>query len=242
MTRTLVACAAILLTVVSLGAHQAALPTIDQVLDKYVTAAGGRAALEKVTSITAKGNISIEGPNIPGTIQLFQKPDRSLQVVDLTGIGVTREGYDGAIGWTEDPQSGVQLKTGAELADAKRGAVLARELKMKELYAKLAVSGRADVDGKPAIVVDATPADGTPARLYFDEATGHYVRQVSTRNTPAGPLQVETTYSDWRDIDGVKRPFVIRQRTEMFTAILTFTEIKQNVPVDDAMFKKPGLQ
>lgn len=242
MIRSAITLAAILLAFGSLGAQTPALPTIDQVLDKYVESVGGRAALEKVTSLSGRGTILIEGPNITGTIELFQKPDKSLQVVDLAGIGLTREGFDGTVGWTEDPQNGIQLKSGVELADAKRGAVMPRELKMKQLYPKLTVTGREPVDGRPAIVVDAVPAEGTPARFYFDEASGAFVRQVGNRMTPQGPIEVDTIYGDLRAVDGVKRPFLIRQRTPIFIAVLTFTEIKQNVPVDDAMFKKPGGQ
>lgn len=241
MTRFTIGLAAILLTVTSLGA-QTALPTIDQILDKQIEGVGGRAALEKLQTITGKGNISIEQFQLTGTIQLFQKPDKSLQIVELNGVGTTREGFDGAVGWVDQPQQGIVEKSGLELAEARRGAIMPRELKMKQLYPKMVVSGRGDVEGKPAFIVDATPVEGPPVKLYFDVASGLLVRQIATRATPQGPIEVDTVFSDYRDVTGLKRPFAITQTTAQFTARLTFTEIKQNVPVDDAMFKKPGLQ
>jgi len=242
MARITLGLAAILLTVIPLGAQTAALPTIDQILDKQIEAVGGRAALEKLQTITGKGTLVVEQANLTGTIQLFQKPDKSLQIVELTGVGTTREGFDGTVGWVDQPPQGVVEKTGVELAEARRGAIMPRELKMKQLYPKMTVTGRGDVGGAPAYIVDATPVEGPAVKLYFDVATGLLVRQIAMRSTGQGPIEVDTVFSDYRDVSGLKRPFSMTQTTSQFTARLTFTEIKQNVPVDDAIFKKPGGQ
>lgn len=221
-------------------AQTAALPTIDQILEKYVTGAGGRAAIEKVTSISAKGTIEIPDVNISGTVELIQKaPDKALTVVDLAGVGTQREGFDGTTGWSDDPANGFRQKDGVELAEAKRAATFGRELKMKALYPKMAVKSTEKVDGKDAYLVDATPEVGTPVKLYFDAATGLLVRQVAMRQMPQGPLEVEVTFGDFRVVDGVKRPFMIRQATSAFTATIQLTEVKQNLPIDDAIFKAP---
>lgn len=222
------------------GAQAPALPTVDQVLDKYVAAVGGRAALEKVTSVTARGTLEIADLQISGTIELFQKADRSLQVVNLTGVGLQREGFDGAVAWAEDPQNGVREKSGAELAEARRGAMFPRELKMKQQYPTMAVTGRERVGARDAVVILATPADGAPARLYFDAESGLMVRQVITRQSPGGPVQIEVTFDDYRVVDGVKRAHTIRQVTPQFAIVAQLSDVKQNVPIEDAVFRKPG--
>ena len=113
------------------AAQTAALPTIDQVLDKYIAGSGGRAALEKVTSFHAQGTIQVTDAGISGTIELLQKaPDKASTTVELGGIGRQRDVFDGTIGWSEDSQNGVREKSGVELADARRGATFGRELKM----------------------------------------------------------------------------------------------------------------
>lgn len=219
---------------------QAALPTVDQILDKSIEAAGGRAAIEKITSITARGTISVPDAGVDGTIQLFQKaPDKALTVVDIGGAQ-QREGFDGTVGWSEDPQNGLRVKNGVELAEAKRGAVFGRELKMKTIFPTMTVKGRETVGTREAYVVEATPGEGTPIRMFFDVESGLPIRQIVTRQTPAGPLEVDVTFDDYRIIDGVKRPFTIRQVTSMFTAVVQLSEVKHNVAIDDAMFKKPG--
>ena len=222
------------------GAQAPALPTLDQVLDNYVAAVGGRAALEKITSLTARGTIEIVGLGLTGTIQLTQKaPDKSMSTVELAGVSQTREGFDGTVGWEESPQTGIRTKAGVELSEARRGAVFPRELKLATIYAKLIVKSREPVGGRDAILVEAVPAEGVPTRMYFDAESGLLIRQVVTRESPQGPIEVDVTFSDFRAIDGVKRPFSARQSTANFVAAIQFTEIKHNVPVDDAVFKKP---
>jgi outer membrane lipoprotein-sorting protein len=232
------------IAIAAAGAHARAqtapLPTIDQILDKYIAGAGGRAAIEKITSISGKGTIDIPDANISGTVELIQKaPDKALTIVDLPGVGQQREGYDGTVGWSDDPQNGLRQKSGVELAEAKRGATFGRELKMKQLYPTMVVKGREKVDESDAYLVEATPSEGSPVKLYFDATSGLLVRQIAQRQMPQGPLEVEVTFSDFRPVEGVKRPFTIRQATSLFTATIHLTEVKHNAPIDDAIFKAP---
>jgi zinc protease len=224
-----------------LAAQTPALPTVDQVLEKYVAAIGGRVALEKITSVHLQGTLEIPDFQINGTVEIMQKaPNKVVQIVTLANMGVQREGFDGTIAWAEDPQTGIREKAGAELADAKRGALFPRELKLNQQYPTMTVTGRERVGERDAIVIQATPAEGAPAKLYFDATTSLLLRQSGTRNTPEGPIAVEVTLEDYRDINGIKRPHVIRQTTPQFAATIRLTSFKDNETFDDAIFKKPA--
>ena len=159
MKRMLVSVAVVFFECLATGAAQPGmqtptLPTVDQVIEKYVTAVGGRAALEKLTSVRTQGTIEISDFQITGTIEIVQKaPDKMLQTANLSGIGLQREGFDGTIGWSEEPQSGLRQKAGAELADAKRGALFPRELKLKQQYPTMTVTGRERVGERDTIVI-----------------------------------------------------------------------------------------
>jgi hypothetical protein len=67
------------------------------------------------------------------------------------------------------------------------------------------------------------------------------VRQSMTRETPQGPMDVDDYLEDVREVEGIKQPFVVRQVTQQFTIVFRLSEIKYNVPLDDAMFKRPGM-
>src|SRR5262245_46930710 len=86
------------------GQSQAALPTGDQVLEKWVAAIGGRAAIEKNTSRVSKGTIESPGAPVTGTIEVSEKaPDKALSSMELQvagrSLGVTREAFDGVVAW-----------------------------------------------------------------------------------------------------------------------------------------------
>ena len=54
------------------------------------------------------------------------------------------------------------------------------------------------------------------------------------------PTEMESNYSDFRDIDGVEQPFKIVISTNGEVAQdITFSEIEINPEVDDAAFAKP---
>ena len=50
---------------------------------------------------------------------------------------------------------------------------------------------------------------------------------------------METNYSDYRDVDGVKLPFVINWRGPGSNETVTINDIKNNVSVDDSKFEMP---
>jgi hypothetical protein len=123
---TLLIAAAIGLTAVRLSAQaQSALPTADQVLEKYITAVGGREAMEKVTSRVSTGTVEIPEMGAAGTITISEKaPNKSLAVFEIAGMGQVRQGSDGTAAWEDSPVSGVRDKSGTELADTLRGSIL----------------------------------------------------------------------------------------------------------------------
>jgi hypothetical protein len=49
-----------------------ATPTVDQVLDKYVDALGGRAAWKKITSRQSTGTIEVPALNLYGIFQVVE--------------------------------------------------------------------------------------------------------------------------------------------------------------------------
>jgi hypothetical protein len=226
---------------VLVAAQTPALPTVDQVLDKYLAAMGGQAAFDKITSRTAKATIEIPDMGITGSMTMTEKaPNKSLVVVEIAQMTV-REGTDGVVAWDENPQTGLREKTGLELAEYKRGSIFNVETKLKTAYPKMTVTGRDTVNGRSAIVIDAIPEQGAAVKIFFDSETGLILKQSGTRETPEGAIAFESFYDDYRTVDGIKQPHTLRQTTSRFTSVIRVTEMKHNVPVDDALFRKPGL-
>jgi hypothetical protein len=51
--------------------------------------------------------------------------------------------------------------------------------------------------------------NGPPEKLFFDVQTGLLVRRYVESDTPLGKLPLQTDYEDYRNVQGVKQPFII---------------------------------
>jgi hypothetical protein len=51
---------------------------------------------------------------------------------------------------------------------------------------------------------------------------------------------MRSTFEDFKEVDGVKLPFSVRQTTPDFDYVIRYSDIKYNVPIDDSKFEKPG--
>ncbi len=215
------------------------LPTVDQILDKFIESSGGKAALEKVTSRYVKGTFDIPSMGASGTVEIYAKaPNKSLTVIDVPGFGTIQQGYDGTVAWEDSPMTGARDLSGVELAARKRDADFYRELHLKELFSQVAVKGKEKVGEREAYVIEATPAEGKPEKMFFDVENGLLVRADAERESPQGTALVETYLEDYRDVDGVKMPFTMRQVNPMFSMTIKFTDVKSNVDIDNSKFSK----
>ena len=221
---------------------QAALPSVDQILDKYVQALGGKAALEKLTSEVAKGTFEMDQMPGPAAEEIYGKaPNKQCMVTDSPGFGQFRRGFNGAAGWEHNPQTGLRDITGPELAAMKRDADFYWAIKLKELYPKMTVKEKESVNGHDAYVIEATPPDGAAETMYFDADSGLLVRTEREGEGPNGKVTIDTTFSDYREVDGVRLPFVMHISLGDFAFVIKLSEVKHNVPIDDAKFDKPAL-
>jgi zinc protease len=223
--------------------EQGAAPDVDAILDRYVKALGGKEALENVTSQVGTGTFEAPEAGLSGPTEQYSKaPNRFFQKLTITGLGVVQQGYDGKVGWSQDPVTGLRELQGAELAQTLRLSDIHRDIKLKQLYQTLRAAGKEKVGDSDAYVIEAVPPAAKPEKLYFDVSTGLLVRQDVVTISPQGEVPAQTYFEDYRDVGGVKIPFTVRQVAGSITFITKLTEVKVNVPVDDSKFAKPAAQ
>src|SRR5262249_38259633 len=110
----------------------------------------------------------------------------------------------------------------------------------KKQFSKMAVIGKEKVGSSDAYVIEGTLADGNPEKLYFDASTGLLVRYDFEEESSQGKAAIQSYSDDYKVVDGVKIPHLIKRITPAFTATTKITEVKVNVEVDDAKFAKPS--
>jgi|SRR5579863_5233948 photosynthetic reaction center cytochrome c subunit len=213
-------------------------PSGDQLLDKYVQAVGGTAAIDKVTSRVMKGTIDVSGKAIP--IDIYSKdPDKRISFTHMSeGDSVTA--FDGHEGWLGAPGRPLREMHGGDVDGAAIDADLHLATHLKAMFTELKVRGTERVGDSDAYVVVGQREGKTPIRLYFDTQAGLLVRMVRFGETALGRLPVQIDYADYRATDGVKIPYrwTLARPGGRFT--IQVSEVKQNIPVDEAKFAKPA--
>ena len=239
MNRKVIFFLLILLAVPSLfGQTSASLPTVDQVLAKFVEGAGGKAALQKITSRYVKGILEYVGEGTTQNIEIYKKAPNRYFRLNTTLDGPYKEGFDGSVGWSIYPGETLRVLSGAELSRFKRNSDLYLELKLKEHLPNLTVKGKEKVGNTEAIVLEAVSTTGAPEKLYFDTQSGLLIQNDYEVETPDGKNYVTVLFENYKEVDGIQLPFTIRQVTE--DTMIRIAEIKHNLSIDDSKFGKPA--
>jgi photosynthetic reaction center cytochrome c subunit len=212
-------------------------PTADQLLDRYLQAAGGVKAIDKVSSRVMKGTITFGDRNVP--IEIFSKDPEKRVSITHTPDGDSVTAFDGHEGWLGVPGHQVREMHGPDLDGAAMDADLQFAEHLKSMFSEAQVRGKETIGDYEAYFVAGQREGKTPLRLYFDAQSGLLVRLVRYGETPFGRLPTQIDYADYREVGGVKMPFrwTLARPGGRFT--IQLSEVKQNVPVDDAKFVKP---
>ena len=227
------------------------LPTVDQILAKYVAALGGEAALRKVTSRVITGTQYIPtGPAgrvpTPASVEQYRKAPNLYLNIYKTPTYTISEGFDGTTVWSQDQNGRVTEPVKLDADRARRSADFYEPLTLKQEYAGMAVRGVDIVNGHDVYVVVGTPQGDTPETLYFDVQTGLLLRRMTYLTTPTGGSPFKRNYDDYRDSSGVKVPFTTLMdpagaRTLLWPqSTLRVTTVKDNVEIDNSRFAKPA--
>jgi photosynthetic reaction center cytochrome c subunit len=219
------------------GDAKPVLPPADQLLDKYLLAIGGQAALQKVTSRVEKGKIDAGGHQFPIEVDA-KAPDKRISTTRMpNGLSITA--FDGKQGWLRSAGP-PHMMSAAENDAARIDADLYFPAHVKTLYQKFTVVPGEKIDGHDTYLVIGRNEGQPPLRLYFDEQSGLLLRLVRYAETALGRMPTQIDYADYRDADGVKIPYrwTLARPGNRFT--IQIDEVQQNVPVDDGMFTAPA--
>jgi len=217
-----------------------ALPSADELFNKYAAALGGQSAIDKLKSRTAKGTITQANGN-SFQFEVSQAAPDKFYLLVTTPQGTVERGFNGQVGW-EKTARGVREITGGELINFKAANGLFSLLKLKEQYSKPPRVRKDKIGDRDVYMVDGTTTDNRRMRLYFDASSGLLLRRTTTMPTIVGIIPDQIDLEDYRDVEGLKYPFTLRAATLEVgnpTSTRTFTELKLNVPVDDSKFNMP---
>ena len=164
-----------------------ALPKAEQILDRYIEAIGGLAAMEKINNRVTKGTMDIPTAGVKLSITVYQaRPNKYYSVMDSAATGKVETGSDGEVVWQISTTSGPQIFEGKEKASQLHLNVFDRLAYWRKIFKQVETTGTEDVAGKSCYKVLATPPDLAPQTLFFDKESGLLVKLVDDRGKPDG--------------------------------------------------------
>jgi len=238
-----------------------ALPSVDQLLEKYYKAIGGQAAALKITSRVSKisllrGKLVNAGtPKVQmiprgetWSADIYQKAPNKYYAVMNSPNGVVYQGFNGTTGWVKTAERQRET-TPSELARLARIADFLWPFRLNEKYSQMSVTGKERIDDHEVFVIDAVESRTSPpaggqqtTKLFFDSKTGLLIRRTILTETPFGLDPEQTDFQDYKQVDGVKLPFTVITSyldDKSYGTTRKYHEVKQNIAIDDSKFEKP---
>jgi hypothetical protein len=212
------------------------LPSMDRVWAAYVDALGQSSRPPGTATLLSGWDDRSEGRY--SRIDLAVTPDRYRAML-VTAQDTTIQGLDSAGVWVFAANKLQRLSSPADVARVRRLAM--RYVPLKDRPANLAVIGVERVGDRDAYVARARLDSISTWTAYFDVVSGLLRRETTTMETLLIPLQEQVDYDDYRDVGGVKVPFVVRMSdgAPYSTVTRAFYQVRHNVPVSDTLFRPP---
>ena len=216
-------------------------PPADEVFAKYIQALGGAARVGNLTSFVAKGTYSgyeTDLAKVPVEVYVKAPAQRTMVVHALFGDSVRV--FDGRAGWVASADKPMPLMplTGGNLEGAKLEAMVFFPSQLKQAFSQWRVTS-ASIDDREVQVLQGTNPRQPPVNLYFDQS-GLLVRLVRFVDTAVGRVPTQVDYADYRDVNGIKLPFRITYAWLDGRDSIALSDLRTNVPVDEAKFGKPA--
>ncbi|HEX3101835.1 MAG TPA: serine hydrolase domain-containing protein, partial [Pyrinomonadaceae bacterium] len=217
---------------------------IDELMQKAIEAAGGEANIRKVTTRVMEFDMDLESQGVQAHGTSYAKaPNRSAGETTFTALGKTIgtewEFFDGTKGEDALSFAPTDKYSGKRLEDIRIGSDLYAMLNWKTAFKKVEVIGTAKINGEDAWIVSFESEKGTPYREYYSTKTFLALRRdgLIASSTSDQQIPYQVTFTDYRDVDGLKLPFkTINNNIANGNIVTTVKSIKHNVPIDDSVF------
>ena len=216
--------------------------TADELIVKSLAARGGADKLRSIQSMSMTGTLSFGDAGSPLIVKVA-RPDRIREDFTVDGSAMTRA-YDGASGWQIQAGQPVDL-AGGDLNNIREEAENAIEgplVDYSKKGSKAEAMGKDTWGGKPVFKLKITTRQGTSITEFLDASSYLEIHEEIERSANGKLITIVEDIGDYRDVNGVKfaHRFVSGLRENPTASILQIDRMQLNVPVDAAVFKKPG--
>lgn len=213
------------------GAVEVADITASEVIERYLQAIGGLAAIQNIQDVTTNATAAIQGMELK-IVTRQKAPDKLLVETMMGNNVISKQVFDGEKGKVTSPMGEQELE-GEMLDQMKEGsAIIAETNYLKEGFS-LELLGIETIDNRECYKINITRPSGNESLAYYAVADGLKYREVST--TPQGSMV--TNMLNYEAIDGFMFPKAINQSVGPQSFDVTIDRIEINTGLEDALFE-----
>lgn len=224
--------------------------TVDDVINKYIDALGGKEKLQGIKSIYQEG-VTVMGNGNELVMKTWKVQDKLFRREVQGGMFSQTTIVTDKEGWRTDPRNGGAYVAIPEDRVKMQQSELDCVSPLVDYAAKghtAELLGKETIDGKECYKVKLTLKSGTPVTYFIDPATWYVIRESRTGgapggggpggggNRPPGDGTININYSNYQKTEGgYTFPFTVSMGGQ--GAGLTFEKIEVNKPVDSKLYK-----
>jgi hypothetical protein len=224
------------------------LPTAQEVIAKYIAVVGANRQNILSRAIVMRGTVErVERAKASGPTEIVFKQPNKVRITETLTSGVITRGWNGTTAWIQSSK-GVSQVTGeyTKAFKATPTTTIASDglfspIKIPDSSKRATLIGVAKIDDRESYQVVIEDSSQQSTQLFFDVESGLLLRRVNVIDTMLGPLNVQWDFSDYRDVSGMKLPFLIRTSdvSSYDTVVRRFSEIKIDSSLKEDVFEIP---
>ena len=214
------------------------LPTVQEVLDRYVAVTGGRDALLRYKSITIHGHGTDPAKNTRVDAVSYTKAGKMLQKAVLPGGKEALSGYDGVTAWDIDPSGKVTIAEGDVIKTVARDADMYYHLHVMNYFQSMEVIDVKEFNGRACYHLKGVNNWGKPNEQFYDKENGLLVGYAFNTAWRGGNGDATAIFEDYKDFGGVKMAVKNTSRDGNDVSIFTIDSVTYD-DVPDSIFALP---
>jgi hypothetical protein len=221
--------------------------TVDELVDKYLKALGGKEKMDAVKSMRMEGKIEMgQGMQMPIKIEVVI-PDKMRFEGTMQGMTMVNA-VSGDKGWQVMPFMG---KTEPEPMSADDVAQTKKQFESfdpighyKELGHTLEMVGKEDLEGTPAYHLKLTRKDGEVSNLYLDAESYLLIKTSGKTKMQGQEIEAETNIGDYKEVGGLLMAHSMETKIKGMPGarVMSFEKIDLNPTLPASDFEMPAVQ
>ncbi len=216
------------------------LPDAQEVVDRYLSAIGGRDAVLAHPRSRSVGSYEIPMLGMRGELEVvFEAPNRVVTRITVPGMEPILQGFDGEVGWSVEPMLGARILAGRELDLVRETAHRLARVRDPSLFLSRVTVALTEEDGEPCYQIQLHWASGRESTDCYHLESGLLISTREEVESPMGTAEVVTRFSEYQFLGGILAPARTTIESMGMTQILEIRSVSHE-GVDTSLLQLPA--